>query len=182
MQSRRHASIVLLASARDRNQRVFRHSSRNRPLNDSTKALSVGLPGRKKSSVTPVSYAQRSKAFEMNFGPLPTRMARRAARIDAIRSMASTICSPLMPWSPSIAPVSYDPSIKGQHRATAPLADRMARLNIPDDLALPSRPQTSFDSASCRMCLSRLSETASVRWPQHRDSRISDSLDVAAAW
>jgi len=29
-------------------------------LNDSTKALSVGLPGRLKSSVTSFSYAQRS--------------------------------------------------------------------------------------------------------------------------
>ena len=39
------------ASAIDKNQCVFKHSSRSRPLNDSTKALSVGLPGRLKSSV-----------------------------------------------------------------------------------------------------------------------------------
>ena len=32
------------------NQCAFRHSARNLPLNDSMKALSVGLPGREKSS------------------------------------------------------------------------------------------------------------------------------------
>jgi hypothetical protein len=35
---------------------------------------SVGLPGREKSSVTPFSYAHRSSAFEINSGPLSTRM------------------------------------------------------------------------------------------------------------
>ena len=34
------------------NQCWFRHSARNLPLNDSMNALSVGLPGRLKSSVT----------------------------------------------------------------------------------------------------------------------------------
>ena len=52
---RRHASILLLASASDKNQCASRHSSRKRPLNNSTKALSVGLPGREKSNVTPFS-------------------------------------------------------------------------------------------------------------------------------
>ena len=36
-----------------RNQWAFRHSPRNLPLKDSMKALSVGLPGREKSSTTP---------------------------------------------------------------------------------------------------------------------------------
>jgi hypothetical protein len=35
------------------NQCAFKHSARNLPLNDSMKALSVGLPGREKSSVGP---------------------------------------------------------------------------------------------------------------------------------
>jgi hypothetical protein len=52
------------------NQCAFRHLPRRRPFNDSTKALSVGLPGRLKSGGTPFSYAQRSSASEMNFGPL----------------------------------------------------------------------------------------------------------------
>ena len=47
----------------------------------STKAVSVGLPGRLKSSVTPFSYAQRSSAFEMNSGPLSTRMVLGTPRI-----------------------------------------------------------------------------------------------------
>jgi hypothetical protein len=38
------------------NQCWFRHSARNLPLKDSMNALSVGLPGREKSSVTPFMY------------------------------------------------------------------------------------------------------------------------------
>ena len=53
----RQASILRLASSSERNQLVFRHSSRNRPLKDSTSALSVGFPGRLKSSVTWCKYA-----------------------------------------------------------------------------------------------------------------------------
>lgn len=37
------------------NQWAFRHSARNLPLKLSMNALSVGLPGREKSSVTPVN-------------------------------------------------------------------------------------------------------------------------------
>ena len=59
-------------------------------MKDSTKALSVGLPGREKSSVTLFSYAHRSSAFEMNSGPLSTRMVLGAPRIDEIRAITST--------------------------------------------------------------------------------------------
>ncbi len=48
---------------------MFTPSSRRRPLNDATNALSVSLSGRLKSSVTPFSQAQRSSAFEKNSGP-----------------------------------------------------------------------------------------------------------------
>jgi hypothetical protein len=41
------------ASASVPNQWAFRHSTRKVPLNDSTKALSVGLPGREKSIFIP---------------------------------------------------------------------------------------------------------------------------------
>jgi hypothetical protein len=37
----------------DRNQDAFRHSARKRALNASMSALSVGLPGREKSTSTP---------------------------------------------------------------------------------------------------------------------------------
>ena len=40
----------LRASSSDRNQFSFRHSCLTRPLNDSIKALSVGLPGLVKST------------------------------------------------------------------------------------------------------------------------------------
>ena len=44
----------------------LKHSSRNRALNDSINALSVGLPGRLKSSFTLFQYAHRYRSFEMN--------------------------------------------------------------------------------------------------------------------
>ena len=44
------------------NQCAFKHSARNSPLNDSMKVLSVGLPGREKSMVTP-RWVSRSCDF-----------------------------------------------------------------------------------------------------------------------
>jgi hypothetical protein len=52
---RRRASMLRLASPNDKNQCAFRHSLPNRPLKDSTLALSVGLPGGEKSSPMPFS-------------------------------------------------------------------------------------------------------------------------------
>jgi hypothetical protein len=51
------------------NQWAFRHSARRRPLKASMKALSVGFPGREKSSVTLFEYAQRSRSRETNSEP-----------------------------------------------------------------------------------------------------------------
>ena len=45
--------MIAFASSIDSNQFAFKHSSRSEPLNDWTKALSVGLPGRLKSICTP---------------------------------------------------------------------------------------------------------------------------------
>src|SRR5687767_14059433 len=44
--------IVSFASSSERNQLTFRHSSRKLPLKNSMNGLSVGFPGREKSSVT----------------------------------------------------------------------------------------------------------------------------------
>lgn len=52
MYSARQVSTILWASVNDGNQWAFRHSARNVPLNDSTKALSVGFPGREKATIT----------------------------------------------------------------------------------------------------------------------------------
>lgn len=49
-----------------------RHSRLNVPLKASRNGLSVGLPGRLKSSSTWFQYAQRSNAFEVNSVPLST--------------------------------------------------------------------------------------------------------------
>ena len=58
------------------NQCAFKHSVRNLPLNDSMKALSVGLPGREKSSVTPRWYAHRSKSRDTLTGLAVRRRER----------------------------------------------------------------------------------------------------------
>jgi len=43
--------------------------------------LSVGLPGREKSNVTPRTKAQRSRSLLMNSGPLSTRIVFRQASL-----------------------------------------------------------------------------------------------------
>lgn len=53
LQSLSQASHFRTASPRLMNQCAFRHSARNLPLKLSMNALSVALPGREKSSVTP---------------------------------------------------------------------------------------------------------------------------------
>ena len=66
----------------DKNQLVFKHSSRKLPLNNSMYALSVGFPGREKSSVTLAWYAHRSSAFEMNSGPLSRKIREGSPFVD----------------------------------------------------------------------------------------------------
>ena len=68
--SLRQASHFSRASSRLRNQCAFRHSARNLPFRLSMNALSVGLPGRLKSSVTPRMKAHKSSSLLMNSGPL----------------------------------------------------------------------------------------------------------------
>jgi hypothetical protein len=55
-----NASHFTRASASDKNQFWSMHSARTLPLNVSTKLLSVGLPGREKSSVTPTLVVRDS--------------------------------------------------------------------------------------------------------------------------
>jgi hypothetical protein len=56
-------------------------------------ALSVGLPGRLKSSVTPLKYAHRSSDRPVNSGPLCTRMLAGAPRSAARPARTSTTWS-----------------------------------------------------------------------------------------
>ncbi len=58
------------ASSRDMNQLSFRHSCHSLPLKDSTVALSVGVPGREKSILMPLSYTYLSSIFPANSEPL----------------------------------------------------------------------------------------------------------------
>ncbi len=60
--SLRQLSSLSCASSSERNQWMFRHSSRRLPLNDSINGLSVGFPGREKSIVTPCSCKHPGKA------------------------------------------------------------------------------------------------------------------------
>ena len=88
-----HASIFRRASPSDTNTCELKHSSLNRALNDSMKALSTGLPGRMKSKRTWRAYAHASSAFDWNSLPLSTWMTRgypwcRAARSNATITLA----------------------------------------------------------------------------------------------
>src|SRR5436305_2079927 len=65
-------------------------------LNDSTKALSVGLPALLKPNVTRLMYAQWSSAQEIKSGPLSTRiLVGEDPRSNNMRSSTSTTCSPV---------------------------------------------------------------------------------------
>src|ERR1700739_1693409 len=76
------------------NQCAFKHLLRNLPLNDSMKALSVGLPGREKSSVTPRWYAHRSKSRDTNSEPWSTRMTAGNPTARPTLSSTSTTSAP----------------------------------------------------------------------------------------
>ena len=64
------------------NQLGFRHSSLTRALKLSINALSTGLPGRIKCSVTSLVYADSSMALLINSGPLSTTMFSAKPCID----------------------------------------------------------------------------------------------------
>ena len=84
--SLRQLSSLSCASSSDRNQWMFRHSSRRLPLNDSINGLSVGFPGREKSIVTPCSYAHLSRLFEINSLPLSVWI-RTGRRLPSTRNL-----------------------------------------------------------------------------------------------
>jgi hypothetical protein len=67
-------SITARACSRLVNQCSFRHSSRSRPLNDSTYAFRFGLPGWMGRRVMPLRCAQLSIALPLNSGPLSERI------------------------------------------------------------------------------------------------------------
>ena len=134
------------ASSNDKNQFTLRHSSRSLPWNDSIMALSVGFPGREKSSATPLSQAQRSRLFEMNSGPLSHRIDLGARRFISIRSSNDTTSSPRMlrpTQTPRHSRLKLSTTVKTrnrlpsnrasetksmlQHSLTAPAADRTTR-------------------------------------------------------
>jgi hypothetical protein len=57
--------------------------------------------------------------------------------------------------------VAHRRPVDAERKATAPLADRVGRLDVRDELAPPPRRQSFFASTSCKMCLSRLRSATS---------------------
>lgn len=57
MYSLRQVSAIYRASVKVVNQRALKHSARKAPWKDSTKALSVRLPGREKAIRTPLAHS-----------------------------------------------------------------------------------------------------------------------------
>jgi hypothetical protein len=84
------SSIFSWASARLRNQWAFGHSARKRLLKASMNALSVGFPGREKSSVMQRWQAHRSKSREMRQTRCPGRRECSTATRSLGRPLSST--------------------------------------------------------------------------------------------
>jgi hypothetical protein len=61
----------------------------------------------------------------------------------------------------SVRHVAHRRPVDAERKATAPLADRVGRLDVRDELAPPPRRQSFFASTSCKMCLSRLRSATS---------------------
>ena len=69
-----HHLISIRASVRVLNTSLFRSSSLNFPLNDSTYPFSQGLPGSMNMAFTPRLDNHPLTALEVNSGPLSERM------------------------------------------------------------------------------------------------------------
>jgi len=78
-----HASILHRASAGDMNPFSYRPPWRNLPLNDSTVALSDGVPGREKSLFIP-PYTHLSSIFPANSEALSVFSSCGKGRLSAI--------------------------------------------------------------------------------------------------
>lgn len=124
---------------------MFKHSSRKRPSKDSTKALSLGLPGRLYSNATLFSYARRSSAFEMNSGPLSTSIWRMpAGELEEVvtgKLIQHSYCLPLIaaiyPPTPKqpILPPRWRPLPRRQRRCEATAHHRDGRPSSPSLIA-----------------------------------------------
>ena len=108
------------------------------------KALSVGLPGREKPSVTPWSQAYKSSALLMNSGPLSRRIVFGVPWIPETRSSVSTTSGPRYCARTSIA---------GESRLQA---STMVRIRILRPLIRDSHPDccargAALPGAYCRV-------------------------------
>ena len=90
----RYAANVCWASAAETHQCCERHSRRTVALKLSMTALSVGFPGREKSSWTWFQYAQWSSAFEVNSVPLSTWITAASVRCRPTAASTRTTSSP----------------------------------------------------------------------------------------
>jgi len=77
------------ASCIDLNQCWFKHPSLKRPLNDSTNAFCVGLPGWMKCSFTLFSCDQKNIALHVSSGPLSQTIVFGSGRFCSLRKRAS---------------------------------------------------------------------------------------------
>ena len=149
------------ASARVANQCASRHSARSVPLNDSTCALSVGLPGREKSIGTPARYAHKSIAWLVNSDPLSQNSIFGTARCEQIQLSTRTTSSPFKLCPSSMARLSrVNTSTTVKARNLRPSAS-----STPDSVRWPWRarddswPRTSV-VAACSAASGPLLDTA----------------------
>ena len=117
--------------------------------------LSRTTSSRRSIYLTSIRAAERKHALP--FGLLDALIWQESRYNPMAVSPAGAVgLAQLMPGTASDLGVSYAPPVEGQYGAAPALTDRMTRLDVPGDLALPIRPQTFFDRTSCKICLSRL--------------------------
>lgn len=117
--------------------------------------LSRTTSSRRSIYLTSIRAAERKHALP--FGLLDALIWQESRYNPMAVSPAGAVSlAQLMPGTASDLGVSYAPPVEGQYGAAPALTDRMTRLDVPGDLALPIRPQTFFDRTSCKICLSRL--------------------------
>ena len=133
------------------NQCAFKHSARNLPVNDSMKALSVGLPGLEKSSVTPRWYAHRSKSRDTNSEPWSTRMTAGNPTARPTLSSTSTTSAPRK---------SNRGSIAGEKRENvSTIVSTRSFVPVASWSCTKSIAQVSFDRVAGRRCSRSLALT-----------------------
>jgi hypothetical protein len=131
-----------------------------------------GLARPAKSNIRPFSYARRSRVCGMNAGPLSTRMVLGVPRIGESRVIALTTCSPLTPWSTSVAKAS-----RVKASTTVRARNRWPSNRAPETQSI-DHISFAADAAGCCARLAALTSAAGLRATANVKTRGSSAAHV----